>query len=314
MAIVPLASVGDSRLPAGPLHLAIGMFDGVHIGHQAVIVPAVARARTVPGGVSAVLTFRPHPSVLFRPEDPTRLILGVDSQAERLEALGVDAMIVEPFTREFAAIPAERFVAWLKERMPGLRAIHVGRNFRFGAGRKGDADLLVASAKAAGVDASCVSPVEVDGQPVNSTRIRSLIASGEIESANRLLGYDYFARGPVVPGKGIGRAIGFPTLNVGWTPDLKPRLGVYAVKVGGARGVANYGVRPTVERAPAEPVLEIHLLDDCPFSTGDRITAEFVAFLRPERKFASVQALQSQIALDAAAAKARLFAGRTARQ
>ncbi|HVS52273.1 MAG TPA: riboflavin biosynthesis protein RibF [Opitutaceae bacterium] len=294
------------HLPARPLHLAIGMFDGVHLGHRAVIVPAVEAARRE-GGTAAVLTFWPHPSALFRPNDATPLIQDGPAKAHVLQALGVEAMITQPFTREFASVEAAEFLPWLKRRLPALAAVYVGENFKFGRGRKGDVAGLIAAAPAAGISVFSAPHVTVDGEPVSSTRVRGLLAAGEIEAANALLGYAYFAEGVVTAGKRLGRTIGFPTLNLAWSPGLRPKLGVYAVRVAGENtaalpAVANYGLRPTVEQA-SEPRLEIHVLGACPLGEGDRITAEWLKFLRPEKKFPGVDELRAQIAADRAAAE-----------
>lgn len=303
---VQLQGLAQAALPARPLHLAIGMFDGVHLGHRRVIGAAVASARTQ-NGLSGVLTFWPHPSALFRPDNPTRLIQPADFRAKLLTDLGVDVVITEAFTPELAAVPAENFVGWLKQRLPGLAGIYVGDNFRFGRGRSGDVALLQTTARAAGVQVISAPRVQHDGEPVSSTRIRALLEAGAIAAANSLLGYSYFAEGIVTPGKRLGRTLGFPTLNIPWSPELRPRLGVYAVTATGAkstgalRGVANYGLRPTVEQSTA-PRLEVHLLGECPFGTGDAVRVEWRSFLRPERKFANVEALRIQIGEDRAAA------------
>jgi riboflavin kinase/FMN adenylyltransferase len=262
-------------LPARALHLAIGMFDGVHLGHRAVIAAAVQSAQAS-GGISAVLTFHPHPSALFNPARPTRLIMDPPAKAALLQLLGVDAVITQPFTPEFAGIEAGDFVPVLKRALPGLVEIYVGEDWRFGAGRRGDLPLLVSEARRLGVSVYSAPPVSLDGEPVSSTRIRGLLESGEISLANTLLGARYRAQGRVEGGRGVGRTIAFPTLNLPWSPELKPRFGVYAVRVTGplepgalgepvagpVPGVANYGVRPTVETA-ARPLLEIHLLGPC---------------------------------------------------
>lgn len=299
--------VERADLPARPLHLAIGMFDGLHLGHRTVIDAAVQSARSG-GALSGVLTFWPHPSALFRPESRTKLIQPAATKARVLNRLGVDAVITQPFTPEFAGIAAEEFVAWLKQRLPGLAAIYVGENFRFGRGRRGDVPLLVASGRSHGVHVLSVPRVNLDGEPVSSTRIRALLEAGEIAAANALLGYRYFAHGHVVPGKRLGRTIGFPTLNLPWVPDLTPRFGVYAVRVSGDKSaaplpaVANYGVRPTVENA-REPRLEAHVLGECPFAESDHLKVEWLHFLRPEVKFANLEELRAQIARDRAAAE-----------
>ncbi|MCX6951512.1 MAG: riboflavin biosynthesis protein RibF [Verrucomicrobia bacterium] len=295
-----LAAAGG--LPVRPLHLAIGMFDGVHLGHRAVIEAAVRSARRS-GGQAAVLTFWPHPSVLFRPESPTRLIQDAPTKARMLLTLGVDAVITQPFTPELAGVAAEEFLPWLKQQVPQLAAVYVGENFRFGRGRRGDVAQMLASARQQGLSVFSAPRVSLDGEPISSTRIRALLEAGEVAAANSLLGYTYFAHGVVTPGKRLGRTIGFPTLNLPWSPGLRPRLGVYAVRVVKAGlaaplpGVANYGLRPTVEQS-TEPRLEIHVLGECPVGEGDEITVEWLRFHRPEMKFASVEALRAQIEKD----------------
>lgn len=305
----PAADIGeiDGRLhPDGPLHLAIGMFDGVHRGHRAVIDLAVRAARTA-GGTAGVLTFWPHPSALFRPENPTRLIQDAKTKVRLLRALGVDAVITQPFTPVLAAVAAEAFLPWVKRGLPRLAGVYVGENFRFGRGRLGDAAALRASGRSAGIDVVGVPRLEFGGEPISSTRIRALLEAGEIGQANALLGTPYAAFGRVMPGKRLGRTIGFPTLNLPWTPGLVPRLGVYAMCVSRLAGeerlpaVANYGVRPTVESGVA-PRVEAHVLGACPFGEGDELRAEWMHFLRPETKFESLEALRAGIARDRAQA------------
>ena len=306
--IQQFAGLEQAVLPPGPLHLAIGMFDGVHLGHRAVIEAAVQSARRS-GGTAAVLTFHPHPSVLFRPAQPTRLIMDLANKARVLHRLGVEVMITQPFTPEFARVAALDFLPWLRQRAPRLAAVYVGENFRFGQGRVGDISLLVAEGRKQGLTVFSAPRVNFDGEPISSTRIRALLEAGEVAAANALLGYSYFAEGPVVAGKRMGRTIGFPTLNVAWAPDLRPRFGVYVVRVAGAKavtplpGVANYGLRPTLEQA-VQPLLEAHLLGECPFETGDAVTVKWLRFLRPERKFGGVDELRAQIARDRAEAAA----------
>jgi riboflavin kinase/FMN adenylyltransferase len=295
-------------LPPRPLHVAVGIFDGVHLGHRIVVEGAVQSAR-ISGGVSAVLTFSPHPSVLFRPDNPTRMILDLPAKLARLGALGVDAVVVQPFTREFASITAADFVPSLKRHLPMLAGIYVGENFRFGKGRAGDVALLVAEGRLHGIAVFSAPRVNLDGEPISSTRIRERIQAGDMRGAAALLGYVYTAEGTVVHGKHLGRTIGFPTLNLGWSPDLRPLYGVYAVRVRGAKSygwlpaVANYGLRPTVEQA-VEPRLEIHTLVACPYGAGDPVEVEWVRFLRPERKFGGIEELRAQIGRDVAEARA----------
>lgn len=301
------SGLDNVTLPPKPLHLAIGMFDGVHLGHRAVVESAVQSARAS-GGVAGVLTFWPHPSALFRPENPTRLMQDAETKARMLLALGVDAVITQPFDTALAAVEAEAFLGWLKQRLPRLAAIYVGENFRFGQARRGDAALLVATGRREGVRVFSAPRVNLDGEPISSTRIRAQLQAGDVEAANALLGYNYFAEGVVTGGKRLGRTIGFPTLNVAWAPELRPRLGVYAVRVSGAKAtsplpaVANYGLRPTVEQA-TEPRIEAHVLGECSFGEGDAVRVEWLRFLRPEMKFANVEELRAQIAHDRTAAE-----------
>jgi riboflavin kinase / FMN adenylyltransferase len=309
-----LSSLDDAvALPERALHLAIGMFDGVHLGHRAVVEAAVHSARAS-GGIAGVLTFWPHPSALFRPESPTKLMQDAATKSRMLLALGVDAVITQAFTRDLAAVSAEEFLPWLKHRLPQLVAVYVGENFRFGRGRHGDAGLLVASGRQHGVRVFSAPRVNLDGESISSTRIRALLEAGEMEAANALLGYTYFTEGVVMPGKRLGRTIGFPTLNVPWAPEFRPRLGVYAVRVAGLKSptalpaVANYGVRPTVEKTD-EPRLEAHLLGPCPFGEGDPVRIEWLRFLRPEMKFAGIDELRGQIARDRAAAESFFLVG-----
>jgi riboflavin kinase/FMN adenylyltransferase len=212
-------------LPDRPVHLAIGMFDGVHLGHRAVIGAAVEGARR-DGGVRAVLTFSPHPSALFRPQQPTRLLEPEEAKAALLEECGVQAVITQPFTPEFAALSDEEFVRWLWAGVPCLRAVYVGENFRFGRGRAGTPSTLASHAAALGFTVNCLPRVEAAGATVSSTRIRALVAEGQIARANELLGRPYRTFGRVEPGKRMGRTLGFPTLNSPWAPPLSPCLGV----------------------------------------------------------------------------------------
>lgn len=299
---IQFEGLDDVHLPPKPLHLAVGMFDGVHLGHRAVIDSAIQSARRS-HGLSGVLTFWPHPSVLFKVENPTRAIEGPELKARLLAEAGVDVVITQPFTEEFARVEAEAFLPFVKSRLPRLSAVYVGENWRFGRGRRGDISLLVSEGRKHGIAVVSAQRINHNGEPISSTRIRGCLESGAIEEANSLLGYSYFAEGVVTPGKSLGRGLGFPTLNLPWQPGQRPRFGVYAVRVSGEKtpgqfsGVANYGLRPTVERS-TEPRLEVHLLGECPFEAGDAIRVEWLAFFRPEQKFSDVEQLRRQIAQD----------------
>lgn len=287
-----------------PLNLAIGMFDGVHLGHQAVVRGAIQAARAN-GGLSAVLTFWPHPSRLFKPDDPVRLLQTPPYRERLLFELGVDAVITQPFTREFASIKAEEMLPFLQKALPTLVGVHVGENWRFGRGRAGDVTFLQAEGKKLGLQIVSTPRVSTEGEAVSSTRIRTLLAQGAITEVNALLGYTYFSEGMVVPGKKLGRTLGFPTLNLAWQPDLAPRYGVYVVRIRTLRqegspwlpAVANYGLRPTVEQT-TEPRLEVHVIGKCDLGEGDDVQVEWLSFLRPEMSFAHVDELKTQIASD----------------
>ena len=293
-------------LPAGPVHLAIGMFDGVHLGHQSVIEAAVHSARRS-RGCAGVLTFWPHPSVVLRPEKPTPLILARETKRELLGRLGLDFVVEHPFSLDFAATTARDFVALLKRAFPGLEAVYVGENFRFGRSREGDTATLIAAAREAGFAVFSAPRLNHNGAPISSSRLRELIADGDIEQANALLGYSYFATGTITEGKRLGRTLGFPTLNLAWQPGLAPRYGVYLVTVSGPDGrmqpgVANYGLRPTVEAGATAPRLEVHVLTSTALTYGDRVTVRWLRFLRPERKFSGIDELRKQIESDRQAA------------
>jgi riboflavin kinase/FMN adenylyltransferase len=292
----------------GELHLAIGVFDGVHLGHKAVIESAVFSAQRS-GGVCGVLTFDPHPSRLFRPDSPTLLMMPIEAKTSMLHALGVDIVIRKHFDREFASIPAEDFLASLKAALPALKSIYIGENFRFGKMRAGDVATLVESGNELGLGVFSADRIKHNGDPISSTRIRKHLEAGEIESVNDLFGYNYFSTGLVVGGAQLGRQIGFPTLNLPWAPECLPRFGVYQVRFRSsvdqpwADAVANYGVKPTVAEADQSPALEVHALADTTLDQGDWIEVEWLRFIRPEQKFASLDALKAQIAQDCETAR-----------
>ena len=290
------------------LHIAIGMFDGLHLGHRQVVASAIEAAISS-GGMAGVLTFWPHPSHLFNPNDPVPMILNSRMKLAELDKLQIDFIIEEPFDRRFAAIEAEGFVEMLKDKIPGLASIHTGENWRFGKGRKGDVDLLQRSAKDSGISSRALDCLYLDGERVSSTRIREAISEGKIEAANRLLGYTYESIGRVREGEKVGQTIGSPTLNIPFDGELFPGRGVYFVRVSKEKGferipaVANFGIRPTVN-ALDRTVLEVHVLGECPFSYGDRLRVEWERFSRPERKFENLDSLKAQIRKDIEKARA----------
>lgn len=287
------------------------MFDGVHLGHARVVASAI-KAACDAGGSSVILTFAGHPSQLLQPENPTPLIMDSQIKAARLLELGADQVVLQVFDEAFSKIEADDFVAHLQAAVPSLSTIHVGQNFRFGRGRLGDVNLLADTSAALGIKLSVSEPVEDGGERISSSRIRSALAKGRISEVNEMLGHCYEASGFVERGAGRGAGLGFPTLNLPWNPGANPLHGVYAVELlaeedaGWRRGVANYGVRPTFEQNEENPILETHLFEDPGIAPGDPIRVAFRSFLREERKFESVEALQEQVAEDKESARRAL--------
>jgi len=292
-----------------PTALALGVFDGVHLGHQAVIGAAIDDARSA-GGISVVATFEPHPVRVLRPDVAPRLLASFQHKRLLLERLGVDGLLVIPFDRVLAAQPPEMFVSRITEACRDLRSLSVGRDWRFGAERAGDADLLATIGEDAGFSVNAISPVEDGGSPISSTRVRAAIEAGDIQEAKALLGRDYTVLGTIVAGRQLGRTIGFPTANLRVHSEQLPPDGVYAVRAlrhGNSAtalpGVANLGVRPTVESGESRRMLEVHLFDFDEEIYGDDLEITFVQQLRAEKKFDGVEALKTQIQRDAAEAR-----------
>jgi len=294
------------ELPAlgTPLHLALGMFDGVHVGHQAVIARAVMAAASR-GGLAGVLTFDPHPVRLLAPDQaPTAVLTTLPNKAKIISALGVGLFVPLRFDAALAGLTAEEFFQQLLA--APIRTLAVGEDWRFGRGRGGDVGFLQERAGAAGFQLEALPPVMVEGERVSSTRIRQAIRDGSLAAAARMLGRPYAIGGPVVEGRRLGRQLGFPTANVALGEQLTPPDGVWAVRVAVAEGeawpgVANLGVRPTVDGGAR--VLEVHLLDFSGDLYGCEIEVEFVQFIRPEQRFASLDLLKEQISADASAAR-----------
>lgn len=296
-----------STLP-GPVALAIGVFDGVHLGHQEVIRDAQDFVATH-GGTAVVLTFDPHPLRVLKPEAAPRLLCSTRHKLNLLKRYGVDHTLVLPFTAKTAEQDGRSFVEALAAACRPLGFISVGYTWSFGRGRSGNIHLLMDLGQAHGFGVYGVPEVQVDDEVVSSTRIREAVRTGDFEKARRLLGRDYTVLGDVVKGRQLGRQIGFPTANVAVENEELPPSGVYAVTVHGPRfpihgwnGVANLGVRPTVE-SNGERTLEVHLLDaDCDLY-GESLEVAFVERLREEKKFGGIEELKAQIAKDVEAAR-----------
>jgi riboflavin kinase/FMN adenylyltransferase len=286
------------------------MFDGFHLGHQSVVEAAIHSARRA-GGLAGVLTFWPHPSRLLRPDHPTPQIMPPDDKSSVLLESGVDFVVVHPFTLEFASLEAADFLPSVRQHIPKLSSVYVGENWRFGRGRKGDVRLLIELARKNGLAVFSAPRVNLNGEPISSTRVRGHLLKGEMVEANELLGDGYETRGRVSSGQRLGRKLGFPTLNLEWRAELKPAFGVYSVQVRSPdrkvvrQGIANFGLRPTLEAGGSEPRLEVHVLDDCPWGEGDQVRVEWLEFLRPEMKFADLEALRTQVSLDIEGLRAR---------
>ena len=297
-----------------PIHLAIGIFDGVHQGHQAILQQTRQHAKEE-GGHAVALTFWPHPSHILRPDKATPMILSKDARIQQLLKSGIDHIILHPFTEEFADLSATIFPSWLKERLPTLRTISVGQGFRFGKDRHGDAELLQIEGAQEDIEVHPVSRIDLNDQPLSSTRIRRAIQEGNLSEAEAMLGYPWFAAGNIIPGQALGRTLGFPTLNLDWHPQLQPPLGVYFCKARPADNtnhpllpaVANYGIRPTIDpEAEPQPRLEVHLLDPAQTPNWSTAHVEFIKYLRPEKKFPSEEELVTQIQQDVKAAQNHL--------
>jgi riboflavin kinase/FMN adenylyltransferase len=284
---IEVTSLPDAK--PRPRHVAIGTFDGVHRGHQAVIDDA-----------DTVLTFDPHPLEVLHPAALPKLIMPFEVKRDVIDGLGVRELVVIPFDAEFAKHGAEEFIDQvLVERLTAER-VSVGENFRFGAKAKGDPAML---AQAAEFETRVVPLVEVDGETVSSTRIRALIAAGDMEGAQRCLGAPFMVEGEVVSGDQRGRELGFPTANI--VPDDRlaiPGHGVYAAFANGVPAAVNVGVRPTFESGRGV-LIETYLIDHEVDLYGSVLRVAFVARLRGERRFAGVEDLIAQMRLDVEDAK-----------
>jgi riboflavin kinase/FMN adenylyltransferase len=293
------------ELPAlgAPLHLALGVFDGVHTGHQAVIA-RVVEAAARDGGLAGVLTFDPHPIRVIAPEKaPSSLLATLGHKAHIVEGLGAGLFIALPFDAEMAAMEAGDFLNALLQ--APVRTIAVGEDWRFGRGRHGDIDFLTEQAALRGFNLQAVAPVMVDGDRASSTRIRQAIRDGNLDAAARLLGRPYTVCGPVAGGRQLGRTIGFPTANIATGDVQLPPEGVWVVRATlgerQLRGVANLGTRPTVDGGTR--TLEVHLFDFSEDIYGQELEVEFLHFLRSEMKFNGLDELKARIAEDARLAR-----------
>ena len=272
-----------------PRSIAIGTFDGVHVGHRKVIE-----------GADTVLTFEPHPLSVIHPEAAPKLILPFDIKRDVIEGLGVSELVVIPFNKDFSKITAEEFIDRILVETLGAERVAVGENFRFGAKAKGDPEMLRAHG---GFETEVVPLVEVDGETVSSTRIRAQIAAGDVEGAMRCLGAPFLLEGEVVSGDRRGRTLGFPTANL--VPDeayVYPGHGIYAAFANGMPAAVNVGVRPTFETGRGV-LIETYVIDEELDLYGKTLRVAFIARLRGEKRFESVDELVAQMHRDVEEAK-----------
>lgn len=284
-----------SEVEPRPRRVAVGEFDGVHLGHREVI-----------SGNDTVLTFEPHPALVVKPGRALKLLTSLELKQELVAELGVDELVVVPFDERFAQQEAAEFIDRVLVQTLGAVHVSVGANFRFGHAARGHAQQLQEDPR---FDTRVVPLVEIDGEPVSSSRIRALIAEGEVEDAARLLGAPFRMRGEVVPGDRRGRKLGFPTANTMPDPALAcPAHGVYACRVGERLAAVNVGVRPTFG-ADLHPLVEAFLLDFDGDLYGQRLTIEFIARLRGEQRFESVEELIEQMHRDVERTRELLASG-----
>jgi riboflavin kinase / FMN adenylyltransferase len=299
---------GDFVTRGRKVSLAIGMFDGVHLGHQQVIRQAVSDAEQHEGTPIAI-TFDRHPSATLAPERVPLLIHSQPQKLRALESLGVEATLIIPFTPEFSTQSADSFITSLTEALAPVASICVGSSFVFGHKRSGNVSLLKQLGSQLGFIVHGIAAVSLDGEVVSSTRIREAVRRGDLDGASQMLGREYSLSGPVMRGDGLGRKLGFATANLDVGGLVVPPAGVYAVHayLGGQRhrAVVNVGFRPTLQNPTPELRVEAHLLGFAGDLYGRELELTFVERLREEQKFPSLGALKTQIQKDIEAARTK---------
>ena len=290
----------DSASIIRPTVLTLGVFDGLHLGHQLIIRTVVERARAV-GAVPTVITFDPHPRAVLHPESAPPLLQTFDQKVEAFGMLGLEQTVLIRFTREFARVRAEDFLREVVRDRLQAREVYLGRGFAFGHNREGNIELLKKVCGRLGFHAEEVPEVRLRGQRISSSRIRGLLAEGRVNLARRMLGRPYGVEGRVERGQARGRSLGFPTANLRPVNRVIPRGGVYvtATLIEGEwrRSLTNIGTRPTFETA-TEPSVETYVINWSGDIYGDVVRVRFLYRLRDEKKFASMDELKSQIESD----------------
>lgn len=302
-----LRSIPELSRLRGPLFLAIGVFDGIHRGHQAVISTSAEHARAA-NGTPVVVTFDPHPEKVLRPERAPHLLTATQHKIALIRDLGVGNLLIIHFDKEFAGTEPEDFVDALVNHSKPLREICVGHEWSFGKKRRGNLDLLKKLGAEFDFNVVGIPPVKIKDVVVSSTAIRQAIEKGDFAKAAEILGREYTILGTVTHGDSLGKKIGFPTANLSAHNEQFPPNGVYAAVArltdGMHRGVINLGVRPTVSGGKSERVLEIHFFDFDRDIYGRDVEVRFLKFLRPEKKFENLDALVQQIRRDVEQARA----------
>jgi riboflavin kinase/FMN adenylyltransferase len=302
-----LRSIPELSALRGPVFAAIGVFDGVHLGHQAVISTSARHAKAA-GGTPVVITFDPHPAKVLRPDNAPHLLTATQHKIALIRDLGVAHLLIVKFDAAFAATSPDEFVAQLVAHAKPLCEICVGHEWSFGRNRAGNLALLQRLGARHDFNVVGIKPVTVDGTVVSSTAIRRSVETGDFAAARKMLGRDYTILGTVKAGAQLGRKLGFPTANLSAHSEQFPPNGVYAAeaRLDGKlmRGIVNLGYRPTVAGLKTERLLELHLFDLHRDIYGEDIEVRFTRYLRAEQKFANLEELAAQIASDVEQARA----------
>jgi riboflavin kinase / FMN adenylyltransferase len=294
-----------------PVILTIGNFDGLHVGHRALVSQVIESARKT-GALSTVISFDPHPTQVLRPESPSPRLFSVNDLIEQLRQMNLDQIVIEPFTRELSKFSAQDFIKYLTDHLL-ITKLCVGHDFKFGHDREGSSSKLKELAEKFGFELSEVAPFALQNEIVSSSLIRKSLTSGDVELAARFLARPYYVEGEVVSGDGRGQQLGFATANLACVSEIVPASGVYitSFEVHGQKmnSISNLGYKPTFH-ANGPLTIETHVLDQNEQFVGQKVRVEFLKRLRSEIKFTSPQALIEQIRSDIAQTR-KFFEGKT---